>query len=172
MGRADASDLIAIFQSLYDDLIRMLTARTGDPERAADIVQDTYFRLAGVQAAGERVANPRAYVFRVAHNLAIDEGRKLTRAIRRDASEDEAAVLRDPEPLADAALLAKERLRLLDAALQELPSNARQALLLNRVEGLTQAEIARRLGVSESMVIKYVAQALKHCRAWRRRIDS
>ncbi|MCP6134986.1 helix-turn-helix domain-containing protein, partial [Klebsiella pneumoniae] len=53
---------------------------------------------------------------------------------------------------------------MLDEALLQLPDKARQALLLNRVEGLTQAQIAQRLGVSESMVAKYIGQALRHCR--------
>ena len=58
------------------------------------------------------------------------------------------------------------RCRLGDEALAQLSDNARQALLLNRLEGLTQAQIALRLGVSESMVAKYIGQALRHCRDW------
>lgn len=170
--KGGVSDLIGTFQALYDDLLRMMTARTGNPDRAADIVQDTYFRLASAQAMGQVIVNPRAYVFRVASNLAIDDGRRVTRTRQRDVPEDETVALSDPQPLADAALLAKERLRLLDAALQQLPVKARQALLLNRVEGLTQREIAEQLGVSESMVTQYVAQALRTCRAWRRRVDA
>ncbi len=55
---------------------------------------------------------------------------------------------------------------ILDQALLQLPPKARQALLLNRVEGLTQRQVAQRLGVSESMVAKYIGQALRHCRGW------
>jgi transmembrane sensor len=71
-----------------------------------------------------------------------------------------------PGTRARAALLARERLQILDEALLQLSANARQALLLNRIEGLTQAQIAQRLGVSESMVAKYIGQALRHCRDW------
>src|SRR5262245_61245388 len=78
------SDLIVLFQAFYDDLLRLVTARTGNPDRAADIVQDIYFRLAAAQAAGQVVTNPRAYVFRMAANLAIDDGRRLTRTRQRD----------------------------------------------------------------------------------------
>ena len=56
------------------------------------------------------------------------------------------------------------QLALLDRALRQLPEKPRQALLLSRVEGLTHAAIARRLGVSESMIAKYLAQSLRHCR--------
>lgn len=52
---------------------------------------------------------------------------------------------------------------LLQQALDELPVNCRQALLLNRLEGLGHAAIAERLGVSVSMVSKYIMSALLHC---------
>ncbi len=57
-----------------------------------------------------------------------------------------------------------EALAQLDVAMDQLPTNARLALLLNRLEGLTHAQIATRLGVSESTVGKYIVQAVRHCR--------
>jgi transmembrane sensor len=98
--------------------------------------------------------------------------RQETRQRAMHAGADALTDVRDPSVLPEAALLARERLRLLDEALRQLPPKPRAALLLNRVEGLTQAEIARRLGVSESMVVKYIAQALRHCRAWRDGFDA
>lgn len=68
-------------------------------------------------------------------------------------------------PFAEDALEAKQRMAQLEAALDELSPNCRSVLLLNRLEGKTHREIARSLGVSESMVAKYIVQALKHCRA-------
>lgn len=172
MGRSGTSDLSAAFQALYDDLHRMILARTGDPDRAADIVQDTWLCVAATQTLGVPVSNPRGYVLRVAQNLAIDEGRRLTRLGKIHVPEEEGLAVIDPAPPADAALLAKERVRMLDAALQELPERARTILLLNRVEGLSQAEIAQRLGISPSLVSQEIAKALKHCRLWRRRARS
>ena len=164
MGRHDVSALIASFRENYQDLLRFLTRRTGDAERAADLAQDTYLRLAAMGATNVEIENPRAYVYRVAGNLAIDTLRResrragdLTFTDTVEASSDQAF---SPEETA----LARERLRLLEEALDELPSKPRLALLLNRVEGLSFAEIARRLAVSESMVAKYIARALKHCR--------
>jgi RNA polymerase sigma-70 factor (ECF subfamily) len=68
-------------------------------------------------------------------------------------------------PSAEDVIEAKQRVVKLEAAIEELPLKCRRALLLNRLEGKTHAEIARTVGVSESMVAKYIVQGLKHCRA-------
>jgi RNA polymerase sigma factor (sigma-70 family) len=164
MGRHDVSALIASFRENYQDLLRFLTRRTGNAERAADVAQDTYVRLAAIPPATLDIQNPRAFVYRVAGNLAIDTMRREGR-IAADLTFLEAGeAVPDPTPSPEASALARERLRLLEGALDELPSKPRLALLLSRVEGRSFAEIARELDVSESMVAKYIAQALRHCR--------
>jgi RNA polymerase sigma factor (sigma-70 family) len=163
MGRQDIPALIASFRENYQDLLRFLTRRTGDADRAADLAQDTYLKLA-VSPAGEEIRNPRAYVYRVAGNLAIDMLRRDGRVANDFIASEQADAVADPAPSPEASAVGRERLRLVEAALDELPSNPRLALLMHRVEGKGFAEIARRLGVSESMVAKYIAQALRHCR--------
>jgi RNA polymerase sigma factor (sigma-70 family) len=69
----------------------------------------------------------------------------------------------DSQPSPDKALETRQRLALLQAALGELPPSCRDALLLSRVEKLTHAEVAERLGVSCSMVSKNIMRALRHC---------
>jgi RNA polymerase sigma factor (sigma-70 family) len=86
-----------------------------------------------------------------------------------DAGPDDEAC--DPMASPERSFLAAEAIEQLDKALHLLPSNARLALLLNRVEGLTHAQIAVRLGVSESMVGKYIVQAMRHCRDWLRQSE-
>lgn len=155
--------LIDNFLGLYGELTRQLRRRTGHPERAEDAVQDTYLRLLEVQHEREaQIQDPRAFIHRVAGNLAIDTARREQR-IGGDGPPDETLV--DPMPGPEQRLLAQDRLAQLDRALRELPANARLALLLFRVDGLSHAQIAARLSVSESMVAKYLAQALRHCRS-------
>jgi len=162
MGGSDLSALIATFRENYQDLLRYLTRRTGSADRASDVAQDTYLRLAALSSTNLDVQNPRAYVYRIAGNLATDAARRDGRLATHLAvvAADEA----DASPSPEMRAVARERLRLLEAALDELPLNARTALLLSRVDGLTFAEIAIHLGVSESMIAKYIARALKHCR--------
>jgi len=172
MGRHDVSALIASFRENYQDLLRFLTRRTGNAERAADVAQDTYVRLAAIPPTNLDIQNPRAFVYRVAGNLAIDMMRREGRIAADFTLLEAAETVPDTAPSPEASALARERLRLLEAALDELPSKPRLALLLSRVEGRSFVEIARQLGVSESMVAKYIAQALRHCRDRLRRNDS
>lgn len=171
MTHRDKPGLIAQFNDYYDDLVRFLTWRTGDAEHAADVAQETYFRVAAVQDSGQVVHHARSFILRVARNLSVDLIRRDKWMAQADPEDEQVNAVADPMVPQDEAWAAKERLRLLDQALRDLPPKPREALLLHRVEGLSQAEIARRLGVSESMVVKYVAQALRHCRQWRQRLD-
>ncbi|MBA5706381.1 DUF4974 domain-containing protein [Pseudomonas fulva] len=158
--------LLASFQEHYDDLLQFLTRRMRDRQRAADVAHETYLRLVQIDAHAVPVLHPRSFIFRVAGNIAIDALRRDQRlAACHDDSEGMVHVACGA-PAPEAALLASERLQILDQALLQLPPKARQALLLNRVEGLTQRQVAQRLGVSESMVAKYIGQALRHCRGW------
>lgn len=164
MAERDRRRLLAVFQEQYGDLVRFLTRQMGSEHRAADVAQDVYLRLAAGPVPAEEIADPRAYFFRVARNLAIDTIRRDIRQRRHLSLEGPTPTLADPQPLPETVVLARHRLALLDRALRQLPEKPRQALLLSRVEGLTHAAIARRLGVSESMIAKYLAQSLRHCR--------
>jgi RNA polymerase sigma-70 factor (ECF subfamily) len=62
-------------------------------------------------------------------------------------------------------MLLVESLVRIDAMLDGLPSKARSAFLLSRLDGLGYAEIAQRLDVSLSSVEKYMATAIRHCLA-------
>ncbi len=158
------SGLLASFQEHYDDLLQFLTRRMSDRQRAADVAQETYLKLVNIDEQAVPVLHARSFIFRVAGNLAIDALRREQRIAASHDDSDGACEVACPAPAPEAALLARERLQILDQALLQLPDNARQALLLNRVEGLTQKQVAQRLGVSESMVAKYIGQALRHCR--------
>jgi RNA polymerase sigma factor (sigma-70 family) len=162
--RGGPYDLIGSFEAHYAELLRYLTRLTGNAERAADVAQDIYLRLTAVPEGGPVIQNPRAYLFRVAGNLAVDALRKEGRSAARAAPESLGVEVEDPLASPEAQLLARERVQLLDEALRDLSPKARQALLLSRLEGATFAQIAARLGVSESMVAKYIAQALRACR--------
>ncbi len=155
---------LSAFQEHHHDLLRFFTHKLGCRDLAADCTQETYIHLVRMGQT-ITVQNPRAFLFRVAANLSIDYLRKVrTRrsVLSIEPLQEETASL---APTAEDALDAKQRVILLEAAMQELSVKCRRALLLNRLDGKTHREIAHELGVSESMVAKYIIQALKHCRS-------
>ena len=155
---------LSAFEQHHNDLLRFFTHKLGCRDLAADCTQETDVHLGRMRSTID-VQNPRAFLFRVAANLAVDNLRKLR--IRREALSAEPLPenTASPAPSADDALDAKQRLSRLERAIGELSLKCRSALLMNRLDGKTHREIAEELGVSESMVAKYVIQALKHCRA-------
>lgn len=162
MGGRNAPELVSAFVAHYDELLRFLTRRLRDPGQAEDVVHDAYLRVAGLADAA--IGNRRAYLYRIAGNLAVDTQRRDRRADLRSAPGEAADSIPDPSASPEGAVLAKQRLALLDAALARLPEKPRRALLMSRVDGRSFAAIAAELGVSESMVAKYIAQAMRACR--------
>ncbi|BBP83718.1 RNA polymerase sigma factor [Pseudomonas sp. Pc102] len=156
----------------YRELVRFLSARLGDRQAAADVAHDAYLRVME-RASQERIESPRAFLYRTALNLVVDEHRR--NAVRRNEplevlDEEEDSRHRSPSPL---RLLAQvQRLGLLQRALDELPALCRDAFLLRRLEGLSHDEIAARLGISRSLVEKHIVNAMKHCRLRMREWES
>jgi RNA polymerase sigma factor (sigma-70 family) len=126
-------------------------------------VQDTYLHLLqrGTAASLEQ---PRPYLFRIAANLAVDMARK-TKVRLRYAGEGFALACNAEAPASpEAAAGGAMELRRLQASLAELPPLCRDAFLLNRVEDLTHAEIAARLGVSVRTIDRHMVKAWEHLR--------
>lgn len=155
---------LSAFEQHHDDLLRFFTHKLGCRDLAADCTQDTYMHLVRMRPTID-VQNPRAFLFRVAANLAVDNLRKIRTRREALSVEPPPENTASPAPSAEDTLEAKQRLVQLEHAIGELSPKCRRALLLNRLEGKTHREIAAQLGVSESMVAKYIIQALKHCRA-------
>jgi RNA polymerase sigma-70 factor (ECF subfamily) len=122
---------------LYGQVLWITRSR---PE-AEDVVQAVFVRIAGLGAELLRVRRPRAWLFRTAHNEAVDQLRRQ-RASRETSGEAdlyEAAGL-DAEERAEIAHL-EERLA-------ELPREQREAVYLHLYQGLTFREVGEATGVS------------------------
>lgn len=144
----------------YEELIGTWTRRLRNRQQAQDLAHDTFVRVLETDAA--TVEQPRAYLHQTARNIAVDGFR---RAERRDAKEraimpPSASETGDPEQFMRALQLAES----VERALQELPLNCRKVFVWQKIEGLTQAEIAERLGLTKNMVEKYMIRTLRHLR--------
>ena len=107
--------------------------------------------------------NAKAYVFRMAGNLAIDHlKRETVRSDREGGIATDQAAHDAPSPETQAA--ARQELAILAAAVQELPRKRRRIFILYRGRGWTMRQIAQRLGLSEKTVENQIARAMVHCR--------
>ena len=153
--------LQALYREHHGWLLGWLRQKLSGAEQASDLAQDTFLRLMAQRQPVEALRTPRAYLTTVAHGLLVNYWRRQD--LERAWLEALASL---PEPLAaspEEQALALEALQAVDAMLSRLPARVREAFLLSQLDGLKYAEIALRLGVSERMVKKYMAQAMLQC---------
>lgn len=147
------------FLAYYDELIGTWSRRLGNRDDAEDLAHDAVVRV--LEADGTAILQPRAYLHRTARNLATDAYRRgATHAVIPLDDNDPPATIDDPV----AALRATEMVTAVEAALAELPLPCRQTFVWQRIDGLGQAEIAKRLGVSKNMVEKHMIRVMRHLR--------
>ena len=157
---ASTAAIDAIYRAHHGWLLGWFQRRLGGASCAADLAHDTFVRLM-VSRDAQAIDEPRAFLRTLAHGVVVNHWRRQD--IERAWLESLAAM---PEPLApspEARLLALETLCRIDAMLDRLNPKARTAFLLSQLDGMTYAEIALQLGVSERMVKKYMAQAMLQC---------
>jgi RNA polymerase sigma factor (sigma-70 family) len=125
-----------------------------DPD---DIVQETYARLSLLESVDD-IREVRGYLVRTAHSAMIDLLRRsqvvpinsLARLEDLDTALDEL----DPETIA----LDRDELGRLAIAIAQLPARTGEVFTLRRVHGLSQREVAERLGIAESTVEKLMSK--------------
>nr|WP_269214131.1 RNA polymerase sigma factor [Brucella pseudogrignonensis] len=145
------------------ELQAYLTNKLKDADTAADLTQEAFLRYAEQNASANiPVKNSRSYLYRTATNLAIDHVRSRARQKTDAAKHDDMESIADDRPTQEDETDARQKLERLRSAVLELPERTRQVFVLNRIEGLTYPETARRLGISESSVQKHLNKALLH----------
>jgi RNA polymerase sigma factor (sigma-70 family) len=128
-----------------------------------DVVQESYLKLLRIHAVS-RIASSKAYFFAVARNTA----RKLFR--RRQQLYSDIPVNELPDwrvldggPNAADATNSRQRLEIAAAAIDQLPPRCGEIIRLAVVHGLSNAEIARRLSLSEATVRVQMARGIRKC---------
>ncbi|WAJ37543.1 RNA polymerase sigma factor [Pseudomonas sp. GOM7] len=157
-------DLKGLFQKHAKALHSFLLSKSRDPHLAADLTQESFLRLAE-QRTGERIDNSAAYLYRTASNLLIDHQRQQIRRKTDLLGED---VLHEVEAAGsslDDITAASQSVERLQRAIAELPPRTQAIFRLNRIDGLTHAQVAQTLGISDSSVQKHLARALAHVMA-------
>jgi RNA polymerase sigma factor (sigma-70 family) len=158
--------LLAVYLERRANLVRFFAARTASQAAAEDLAQELYLKIVS-RPDPSAAENPAALLYRMAVNLLLDRARAETRSAARDGDWRSAhrtavaGVEVADEPPADEVTASRQRLRQLVEAVERLPPQMRRAFTLHKLQGLSQAEAARAMGISLKSVEKHVAAALK-----------
>ncbi|MEO8595111.1 MAG: sigma-70 family RNA polymerase sigma factor [Candidatus Solibacter sp.] len=156
-GTALQEQVSRLFEEAREDIYRYLLTLGLYPPQAQEATQEVFLRLYTTLRKGEDIQNPRAWIFRVAHNL----GLKIR--ARQHSEEPFNPELRDAGPALldtpESELLERERMKRFHSAVTGLSEQQRRVLFL-RMEGLRYPEIAAALGISASAVGEFLRRAM------------
>jgi RNA polymerase sigma-70 factor (ECF subfamily) len=146
-----------LFQNHQQAITAYLQHKVQCPDAAEDLSQEAYLRLLRKDAL-QHNDNLTGYLFKIAERLAIDFLRQHN---RRSVELDEALECPNLQP--EALLILREQCRLLLQAIASLPKQTRCVFLLRKIDELSYADIAQKLGISEKTVQRHLVKAMLHC---------
>jgi RNA polymerase sigma-70 factor (ECF subfamily) len=167
-----ATGLEAVFLASRDALLRFLRAH-GAGDAAEDLLNELWLRLR--EAPPGPVAKPLAYLYRAANNLMLDRYRSETSAAARERDWAEVTGTARPgqsdAPSGDRAIIARQQLAQVQAALAALGGRVEQVFWRHRIEGVPQRRLAAELGVSISTIESDLRKAMGVLIELRRTLD-
>jgi RNA polymerase sigma-70 factor (ECF subfamily) len=146
---------VRLFQAHHARLFRYLQRLSGEPELAADLVQDAFVRL---YRRGSLPDAPEAWLVSVAMNLLRNASATGSRRHRLLTAARAEEVHSDPLPRPDESATAGDERRRVRSALEQLPARERRMLLL-QAEGYSYRDIAAALELHEASVGTLLARA-------------
>jgi RNA polymerase sigma-70 factor (ECF subfamily) len=153
----------ALYSAARDGVFRYLLALGLDAARAQEVTQDAFLRLHVALLDGAAIEDPKAWVYRVAHNGALDG---LDRMGREEPYSDAiAGTLAGFDKSPEQELIEKEWLEGFQNAMQDLSRQQRLCLEL-RAQGLQYRQIAEILQVRTSTVGEFLRRGIKQLRRW------
>lgn len=153
-------DQIFSYRAALQKYLRKFTSGAEDVE---DLVQEAYVRVCALPD-GQVVDSPRALLFRIARNLAVDRARQKVAHATDDVADFEPLNVSSEEAEPDELVHLRRQFESFCAAVDSLPPLCRRVFILRKVYQLSHAEIAQVLGLSHSTIEKHVAKGLLRCR--------
>ncbi len=145
--------------ALIDTAVRIVGCR----QRAEDIVQDAYVKIAGLVETAD-IMQPVSYLHRVVRNLAIDRHRRLKYEANMFAEDVSIGCFAHELLTPESIVSQRQMITILMHALSALPKRTQIAFFLYRLSGLTQREIALQLHISTTLVNFMIRDAVLHCK--------
>ncbi len=147
-----------LFGALESPLLSYALRLVGDRAQAEDIVQDAFMKL---HARFAEIREPRRWLYRSAHNLALNHRRQSDKIVRLPDTADTDQETADTEPLPDEQIIRWEGIGLVRLSLAALDERSREVVRLKFDEDLSYQQIAVRIGLSPGNVGYLLHHALK-----------
>ena len=122
-----------------------------------DVIQETYTRLIGADSVAH-IRDAKSYAFQIAGSVVVDHLRRLKVVSFASVSDLDQLDMPSDEPSPERQVIDREELHRLAQFIAALPVRVRDVFTLRRVYGLSQREVADRLGIAESTVEKHMAR--------------
>ena len=129
-----------------------------------DLVQEAAFRLwrRKTKVDGEALRSPKAALYAIARNMALDQARRNAIATIDFVADIERLPVLDSADVVE-TVSTRQELEFLADALRALPTRCRQVMTLTKIYGFTEREVAERLGISENTVRTQVVRGIERC---------
>jgi RNA polymerase sigma-70 factor (ECF subfamily) len=125
-----------------------------------DVIQEMYAKFLTLPSL-ESIRYPKQYALLTARGIVIDHVRHSRVVSITSTGNLETLDIAEPEATSEQRMEFQQEIQAVTAALQQLPKMCRETLILRRVEGLSQKEVARRLKISEKTVEKHMANGVR-----------
>ena len=146
---------------MYFRRLRMLLLRRGRTrEDAEDLIQDAFLKMQEYCERGGQVRQPEGFLVRTVLRLAANARRDAHRNLYCEEPVENLTLIVDTTPTPDEVLAGDQCLERMRDALDAVSRRTRDVFFMQRLDGLSYAQIAQRLGVSTSAVEKHIATAL------------
>jgi RNA polymerase sigma-70 factor (ECF subfamily) len=147
-----------LFKEHNESLLNFLRSRLPSESDAHEVAQEAYIKLLKLDEPNA-ISYLKAYLFKIASNLAIDRLRHK----QRRTSNDQFVFFQTESPSEEQVALRKEKVHMITTFIEELPPKCRKVFLLSRFHDLSNVEIASLMRISDRMVRKYLVRATEHC---------
>ena len=166
-GRAFEQIVLQTERAVYNLALSIVKKK----EDAEDVTQETYLRLWRAASELKLESSLKLYILRTARNLALDLIRKNSKRDEIDTvildaeGEFEIDIADDsPDSRPDESYLRKIEKEVVRQSIEELPSAAREIIVLRDIEGLSYTEIAEMLGLAEGTLKSKLFRARERLR--------
>jgi RNA polymerase sigma factor (sigma-70 family) len=162
VGSGEVAKMAMLFERHHRPLFRYFVSMNRNRELSEDLVQDVFFRMLRYRASYDPTQSFTAWMYQIARNASVDQAQKRkAEVVGIDEFDDRRAEPASPAPGPEETVARGQDLVLLRRALDRLPADKREILVLSRFQNIKYEEIAGILDCEPGTVKVRVFRAMR-----------